>query len=175
MPEEISKDRLQPSLLDRLTDHKPDETVEDQDHRVLTRQQLKEAVLRDLTWLFSTTRAEPEAGAKQQAQASSWEGMTHARTSVLNYGLPAFPGIIKSGLSRNAMESAIRQAISIFEPRIDPKTVQVEIQAGGRMQFNSLQLTIRGDLWSKPEPTVLLMTTALDLESGHTRVREFTK
>ena len=47
-------------MLDRLTDHHPLETHESVDARVLTRQQLRAAVVRDLTWLFNATRPEPE-------------------------------------------------------------------------------------------------------------------
>ena len=55
-----SQERLQPSLLDRLTDDQPTELRESLDARVLNKQQLRAAVLRDLSWLFNTTRAEPD-------------------------------------------------------------------------------------------------------------------
>src|SRR3954447_25204241 len=48
-------ERLQPALLDRLTDQRPHEKVEARRERVISEQQLREAVRRDLTWLFSTT------------------------------------------------------------------------------------------------------------------------
>src|SRR5262245_7664146 len=60
MAELPSRDRLQPSLLDRLTDDHPLQTHESIDVRVLSRQQLRAAILRDLTWLFNATRPQPE-------------------------------------------------------------------------------------------------------------------
>jgi type VI secretion system protein ImpF len=52
MAELNSRDRLQPSLLDRLIDESPQQGKDAVDARVLTRQQLRAAVLRDLSWLF---------------------------------------------------------------------------------------------------------------------------
>ena len=50
-----SRDRLQPSLLDRLTDDDPTNPKESADKRVLSLTQLKASVLRDLAWLLNTT------------------------------------------------------------------------------------------------------------------------
>jgi predicted component of type VI protein secretion system len=47
-----SRERLQPSLLDRLTDDEPGDVQESADKRVLSPNQLKVSVLRDLTWLL---------------------------------------------------------------------------------------------------------------------------
>lgn len=44
-------DRLQPALLDRLRDDHPEQRVEPAEARVMSRQRLREAVLRDLEWL----------------------------------------------------------------------------------------------------------------------------
>jgi type VI secretion system protein ImpF len=56
MPELSHKERLQPSLLDRLTDDEPEVRVESRDKRVLSQEKLRASVLRDLTWLFNTTQ-----------------------------------------------------------------------------------------------------------------------
>jgi hypothetical protein len=50
----LPSERLQPALLDRLTDDEPDKNRR-ADKRVLTKTQLRQAVLRDLAWLFNTT------------------------------------------------------------------------------------------------------------------------
>ena len=44
------RDRLQPALLDRLTDHSPHQRVESEQDSVMTKAQLRQAVLRDLVW-----------------------------------------------------------------------------------------------------------------------------
>ena len=84
------QDRLQPALLDRLTD---DDAGSPQprrvESRVISRSRLRELVLRDLAWLFNTTA--PDAAHRLGASAP------HARRSVLNYGLPALSGLYGLG------------------------------------------------------------------------------
>ena len=46
------KERLQPSLLDRLTDLQPDKTEESVSQQSMSQRQFKEAVIRDLGWLL---------------------------------------------------------------------------------------------------------------------------
>ncbi|MEJ0046333.1 MAG: hypothetical protein WDN04_09545 [Rhodospirillales bacterium] len=50
-----SRERLQPSLLDRLTDAAPEHTRDSADQQVLSMAALRQAVLRDLAWLLNTT------------------------------------------------------------------------------------------------------------------------
>ena len=59
MAELTAQERLQPSLLDRLVDSAPGEQVEGDDKKVLTKQALRQAVLRDLGWLFNATGHSP--------------------------------------------------------------------------------------------------------------------
>ena len=47
MAELTTRERLQPSLLDRLTDDAPQERVESRDKRVMSMRQLRTAVLRE--------------------------------------------------------------------------------------------------------------------------------
>ena len=42
------QDRLQPALLDRLTDDEPEKKQEPRESRVLSKKQLRQSVLRDL-------------------------------------------------------------------------------------------------------------------------------
>src|SRR5262245_59162369 len=175
MVELQSKDRLQPSLLDRLTDHRPDERIESSEERVLSRQVLRAAVLRDLTWLFNTTRPEPEPASMRRSELKMWSDHPHARNSVLNFGLPAFAGTTKSTLNRVAMAAAIKQAVAAFEPRIDAKSLVVDIRVGSKAQHNALQLSIRGNMWSQPMPLEMMVTADVDLETGHAQMRDLRK
>ncbi len=56
MAELTPKERLQPALLDRLTDDEPEKPQESRDKRVLSTNRLRECVLRDLAWLFNASR-----------------------------------------------------------------------------------------------------------------------
>jgi type VI secretion system protein ImpF len=172
MAEIAARDRLQPSLLDRLTDHHPQDTRETAEARVLTRQQLRAAVLRDLSWLFNTTRPEPEPASTRTDELDLWRPYAFARRSVLNFGMPAFAGSTKSSLDKRAMEAAIKEAIATFEPRIDAASLEVDIQIDPKHHHNCLQLTIRGRMWAQPMPLELLLAADVELETGDARLRD---
>ena len=90
MAELTLQERLQPSLLDRLTDDEPGNLKEAAERRVLTLNQLKASVLRDLAWLFNTTSLFDHGPAARMP----------AGNSVLNYGLPALAGHRRDGPQR---------------------------------------------------------------------------
>ena len=155
-----SRDRLQPSLLDRLTDDDPTNPKESADKRVLSLTQLKASVLRDLAWLLNTTSL-------LDADATLH---TPAGTSVVNFGLPALAGNSASNVDLSALEALIHQAIATFEPRILRHTLRVRARATAEMNHNALSFEIEGDLWAQPVPLRLMLQTDLDLETGHVRV-----
>lgn len=155
-----ARDRLQPSLLDRLTDDDPTNPKESADKRVLSLTQLKASVLRDLAWLLNTTSL---LGADATLH-------TPASTSVVNFGLPALAGNSASNVDVSALETLIHQAIATFEPRILRHTLRVRARATAEMNHNALSFEIEGDLWAQPVPLRLMLQTDLDLESGHVRV-----
>lgn len=161
---ESNRDRINPSLLDRLTDEGPGVagrsgagTVSD----------LRRSVLRDLTWLFNTT---------QLLTAEELEAWPQVRSSVVNYGLPPLSGRHASGLDFARLERALRQAILDFEPRILPDSVSVKVllERDTVDHHNVVSLHIEGLLWAQPVPIELLLRTHLDLESGQSRVEETT-
>lgn len=172
MAELNSRDRLQPSLLDRLIDHEPARRTEALDARALTRQQLRAAVLRDLSWLFNAIRPEPEGNSNRSDEIEMWQSAPHARHSVLNYGMPAFAGVTLSSMNTRAIEREVSDAIKAFEPRIDPETLHVEVKIDHGNHHNTMQLVIRGQMWSQPVPLELLLAADVDVETGSTRVRE---
>ena len=165
MPELTPQERLQPALLDRLTDERPDRRTETASARVIDAQRLRRAVLRDLSWLFNTTRL---AGDDLAALNDD------ARRSVVNFGLPPFAGELASTLDITELESAIRQSIVDFEPRIDPESLAVTAitQQVAIDHHNVVSVEIRGRLWAQPVPLELLLRTDLDLETGEVRIRE---
>jgi type VI secretion system protein ImpF len=172
-----ARDRLQPSLLDRLIDADPRQSVEGADSRALTRQQLRAAVLRDLSWLFNATRDEPDPASDRRDEIALWAAHDEARRSVLNYGMPAFAGTTLASLDTGAIERGIENAIRQFEPRIDPATVHVEVRTGGQKELthNVMSIVIRGQMWSQPVPLELLLAADMDMETGHTQVREMNR
>lgn len=172
MAELNSRDRLQPSLLDRLIDLAPEQSREALDARVLTRQQLRAAVLRDLSWLFNATRAEPEVNSTRRDELELWAEVGEARRSVLNYGMPAFSGLTLASMDTHTIERSVAEAIKVFEPRIDPISLSVQVKIDYVSHHNTMQLVIRGQMWSQPVPLELLLAADVDVETGNTRVRE---
>lgn len=182
MAEMTSQERLQPSLLDRLTDMDPGTKSESLDARVLSRQQLRAAVLRDLSWLFNANRAEPSrrTSPKQirpayiDEEVALWKQAPFAQHSVLNYGLPSLSGEAVGRMDLHAISKDIKQAILDFEPRIDPDTLEVEAQIDGTRysHHNQLKLVIRGHMWNQPVPLELLLSASMDVETGQASVRD---
>ena len=174
-PESARKDSevLQPSLLDRLTDDLPQETQEGLDARTFTRNRLRAAVLRDLSWLLnSTTLAPGGEGALEEREA--WQRAPCVHESVLNFGLPAMSGKFLSELQTRDVGEAVALAIRRFEPRIDPKSLEVRVVSNDYAEsaHNRIGLEIRGQLWSEPVPLALVWRSELDVETGHASVRE---
>jgi type VI secretion system protein ImpF len=158
-----ARDRLQPALLDRLRDDDPGAVNEPVERQVLSRSQLREAVLRDLQWLLNSTRA-----------SGDLDLAPYAERSVLFYGLPAWSGFTASSLDVPDMEEAIRQAIADHEPRLLARTVKVEaVFSDEHMNsHNQLSFRISAQLWAQPIPLELLLQTDVDLETGRVEVRD---
>lgn len=158
------RNRLQPALLDRLTDDQPGQRVEAEDHRVMSKAQLREAVMRDLGALFNAVQP-------LGREADSYPAVAD---SVLNFGLPPLSGQLASTLDVSVLEGLIRQAVQRFEPRILPDTLQVRaLEATSVLDtHNVIEFEISGHLWSHPVPLEVLLRTQLDLEAGQVKVRD---
>ena len=165
MAELTPQERLQPALLDRLTDDEPDKKVEPREQRVMSRSRVRQAVLRDLAWLFNATRAD---------HATDFGAAAFARRSVVNFGLPALSGTSASMLEAADLERAIREAIRDFEPRILPDTLRVRalINADSLDHHNVVGVEIQGQLWAQPVPLELLVRTEIDLETGKVEISD---
>lgn len=159
------QDRLQPALLDRLTDEEPERAQEPRESRVVSKSRLRKGVLRDLAWLFNTTRADAD---------TDFSRAPHARRSVVNFGLPSLSGMTVSTFDVTDLERAVRQAILDFEPRILPDGLDVRVvgDPGSLDQHNVIGVEIRGQLWSQPVPLELLIRTEIDLETGAVRIAD---
>ena len=152
------RNRLQPALLDRLTDDEPEQRQETESHRIMSKTQLRQAVLRDLGALFNAV----------QPLGDEAEPYPLLAESVLNFGLPSLSGQLASKLDVGGLENAIRQAILRFEPRILADTLHVTAMEATNVldTHNVIEFEIRGHLWSQPVPLEILLRTQLDLEAG---------
>ena len=164
MAELTKKERLQPSLLDRLTDDEPDARQESRDKRVLSPARLRECVRRDLTWLFNTTSL-----SVVEEMASS----PAVLASVVNYGMPDLAGRTASSVDVRALEQIICKVIWDFEPRLIKSSVKVRIVADEqKMNHNAMLFDIEAELWAQPLPLRLFLRTEIDLEHGGVAVSD---
>jgi type VI secretion system protein ImpF len=156
--------RLQPALLDRLTDPEPSSPPGAGEPRFIGKAEMRAAVLRDLSWLLNTV----------QVLGDEAEGGPLVADSVLGYGLPAMTGAVASRVDVGQLERAIRQAILRFEPRVLPKGLQVKALETDRVldAHNVIELEIRGLFWAQPAPQDLLLRARIDLEAGRVTLRD---
>ena len=158
------KDRLQPSLLDRLTDNDPERKQESRDTRVISPSRLRDCVRRDLAWLFNTTHLQC---------LQPLEDYPAVGRSVINYGMPDMAGRTTSGINPALLEQSIRRAILDFEPRLVARTLRVKLVVEDKqMNHNAMSFDIEAELWAQPLPLRLFLRTAIDLEDGTIDVRD---
>jgi type VI secretion system protein ImpF len=159
------RDRLQPALLDRLTDDEPGQKTESAQNAVVSKVRLKRTVLRDLVWLLNTTSHHTNGELSNHPEV---------RRSVVNFGIPVLSGKHFTGVDWRELEHQIRDAILAFEPRILPGSLTVKALTPADMlgHHNLLQFELHGELWSMPFPIELLLRSELDLETGSVRMTD---
>jgi type VI secretion system protein ImpF len=164
MAELTQKERLQPSLLDRLTDDQPEAKQESRDRRVLSPSRLRECVRRDLTWLFNTTNL---------ASVQDLSSEPYVASSVVNYGMPDLAGHTASSIDVPTLERLLTRVIWDFEPRLVKNTVKVRLRVDEqKMSHNSMSFDIEAELWAQPLPLRLFLRTEIDLETGGVNVSD---
>ena len=163
MAEHTTRERLQPSLLDRLTDDAPDQHNESRDQRVLSLDRLRAIVLRDLSWLLNTVNLDA---------VESMDAYPEVAKSVLNYGVPVMAGHTASNIDVRSMEQLMKQSILRFEPRLIGKKLKVKLAVHSTMQHNTLTFEIHGELWAQPVSLRMDLKTEVDLELGHVEIAE---
>lgn len=151
-------EKLQPCLLDRLTDEDPRSSVEGRDMRVVSLQRYREAVLRDIIWLLNTGC---------HCEDDTLDDFPEVKNSVLNFGIRDVCGMTIAGLSVEDLEKEMVRTIKTFEPRITPQTLRVRaIIDDDRYDNHGLEFEIMGDVWANPMPEALYIKTSVDLETG---------
>ena len=164
MAELLPQERLQPSLLDRLTDDAPEAKEETRDKRVLNLSQLRASVLRDIAWLLNTVHLQ----ATQDLSV-----FPEVANSTVNFGIPDLAGTTASGRNTAALERAVRQSVLNFEPRILADTLKVTVRIEPeQMSRHAMLFIIEGKLWAQPVPLSVYLKTELDLETGTVTVAE---
>ena len=150
-------ERIQPCLLDRLTDENPDAVKESRNERVISVKRYREGVLRDLIWLLN---------AKAHTDRDGLDEFPEVARSVLNFGTRDLCGLISSSLDLGTLGEEIAEAMRRLEPRINPGSLVVTAVSGSQKFANGIAIEIRGDLWAYPVPEQLYIRTEIDLDTG---------
>ncbi|MEP3330016.1 type VI secretion system baseplate subunit TssE [Sedimentitalea sp.] len=161
MADKTLAERLQPSLLDRLTDNEPGNLKETRESRVIDISRLRDIIQRDLSWLLNTTNTENSFDAA---------ALPHVSRSVVNYGLREVSGEFSTAERAEKIRRSIQRAISIYEPRIIEGTVDVTLNPDGEGSDMMVALIIRADMWAQPLPLELYLRSQVDVTTGEISV-----
>jgi type VI secretion system protein ImpF len=162
MAELTPKERLLPSLIDRLTDDQPGEREESRHQRASNIGSLRESVLRDLEWLMNTVNLE---------SVIDFDSYPELKSTVLNYGMPGFSGATISAVKSGEIRNLLKLAIETFEPRIMKNTLRVSLIEDEEMvNPHAVAFQIEGTMWGRPMPEALFLRTEMDLELGAVKV-----
>jgi type VI secretion system protein ImpF len=159
------KDKMQASLLDRLTDDAPEKRLEPASSMMITHNILRRQVLRDLQWLFNCINNEAQHDLTPYPEVAS---------STLNFGVAPLAGKRLSDIEWDDMQQRLTRAIINFEPRILPTGLQVRCLSDTKALdlHNVLSIEIKGQLWCVPYPLEFLFRTDVDLENGHFELQD---
>ena len=156
MADPTPTERLQPCLLDRLTDDEPTKREESRLQRVVSHQKYRRGVLRDLEWLFNS-EAYPSVPGRESFDLRDYP---EAYRSVINYGTRQLCGLAAPDMNR--LQQELGEAIQIFEPRITPRNLTIHAD----IERNLVTFEVEGELWANPLPEHLHLKTTVDLETG---------
>jgi type VI secretion system protein ImpF len=149
---------IQASILDRLIDNEPQSPREPVQRRLLTFNQVKAAVIRDLESLLNTkSQILPVPPALRQVN-----------DSVFVYGLPDYTAHNpKSPSTRSILRQDIEMAIAKFEPRLQNVTVRIE---NPTQEERNIRLKINALLVVDPLTEPVTFDTYFDLNKGEYRI-----
>ena len=151
---------LIPSVLDRLIDHRPDETREAPQSRNQVLRELKQSVRRDLENLLNTkTRCVP------------WPPhLEELKQSLVNYGIPDFTSAsLGSSKDREEFCRVLQMVIRLHEPRL--KGVKVSLLQNDEPLDRTLRFRINAMLQADPAPEPIVFDSAVRLVTGDVEIK----
>ena len=125
-------------------------------------QALKNTVKRELNWLFNTTNL---------AAAVDLAPYPEVQRSVLNYGVSGLAGKTGGRRMLQARARDIRDAIRVFEPRLNPDVLDVDVAENAERE-NAVTYVVRGDVLSAIQALPVQYKTDVEVETGAATVRE---
>ncbi|QYK42382.1 MAG: type VI secretion system baseplate subunit TssE [Paracoccaceae bacterium] len=157
MSENTLKERLQPSLLDRLADNSPGDLQETRDSRVIDLPRLREIIQRDLAWLLNTF---------DNSSMFDPAEYPNVANSVLTYGVREVAGEFTTYERTRMIQDSMLRAIERFEPRIISGTLKVVIRETEGNNRTLINFDIAGEMWARPLPRELYLRSQVDVTTG---------
>lgn len=157
--------RYKPYTLKRLTDVEPDEKSE-RPESLLTAKQLKDDIFDNLDMLFNS---------RSHASLEDLKGYEEVEDSVLGYGISDFCGRQSSTASREGMRANIFKKIQLFETRLNPASIVIELLDIKGGDSTSIEFSISGQIRTKEVSEEIYFISKLNLESGNAELRLETK
>lgn len=155
------KNKIRPSILDRLLDNNPNSNVDgDQDQYQKTKD-LRNSVRRDLENLLNTRLRVVEPGDEYKELA----------ISLLNYGMPDLATInIADQEKRKQFIEQLETMLIEFEPRF--KSVSIHYQENADRLDRSLRFRIDAVLYADPSPEIVVFDSVLEPVSRTVNIEE---
>jgi type VI secretion system protein ImpF len=161
MSDHTLTERLQPSLLDRLTDDDPGNVKETRDSRVIDLRRLRDIIQRDLSWLLNTF---------DNSSLVDAERYPNVINSVLTYGVREVAGEYATQKRALMIRDSIHRAIEKFEPRIIRGTLAVILREDTTMGKQLVTYDIAAEMWAQPLPLELYLRSQVDITTGELRL-----
>jgi type VI secretion system protein ImpF len=135
--------------------------LESPERRAMSMSRLREAVLRDLRWLFNASGID---------DVEDLERYPEVKRSVLNFGLRSLAGRPVSSIDPIEVSRRIRDAIVFFEPRLSGVRVSPEIRE--EAEGMTITFLVEAELWGQPAAQHLSLRTSIDVETGDVAVSD---
>jgi type VI secretion system protein ImpF len=117
---------------------------------------LRATVLRELSWLLNTTNL---------SAVQNLDAYPHVASSTLNYGLGDLAGKLAHRTTLQARAREMRDAVWRFEPRIAPRTLDIEPSQVSE-HANSVTFLIRGDVSTAVAAMPVAFRTDIEIDTG---------
>ena len=141
--------------MDRLVDMAPGEAADPPVGLAESRARFERSVLRDLEWLLNTRQTIEPAGRKSHPEVFR---------SLHNFGIPDVTSLsADSKESRSYLLERVREAIRIFEPRLQDLDV---VAFPGEDGTRSVRFRVEGTLVMQEDAERIVFDTVLETTSG---------
>lgn len=156
------KKRVLPDLVGKLVDDAAGELSDFSYDYDTSIEKYKKIVLDDLMHLLNTNITVDDY---------ELEEFPNVKNSVLAYGMRSIAGLTINDRNKRVIADEIKFAISRFERRIDPSSINVEVvqdsDAGAGLAGHKLKIKISGELLPLQMAEKIMLKTEIDIETGN--------